>query len=86
MELINEKDGALMSICVETPGYSEMDPYSGEPTGNCFFAMLIQEGCASASLDSAGGRDVPSLEYLNRLVSPERGHRPINKMQLDFLN
>ena len=62
MDLINEKDETLMSICVETQGCFEMDPGPGGPIGNCGFARLSLEGYTSAPPASADERDVPSLE------------------------
>ena len=62
-----------------------MDPESGEPHGNCVFARLSQSGHTSSSLASADARDVPSLEYLYRLVYPEQDQHVINKMQPDCL-
>ena len=85
MDLINEKGETLLSICVETQGCFEMDPESGGPSGNCVFERLSQAGCNSASLASADERDVPSLEYIFRLVYPERDQQVINKMQPDCL-
>ena len=74
-----------MSICVETQGRFEMDPDSGEENGNCVFARLCQAGYTSASLASADGRDVPSLEYPYRFVYTERDQQIVNNMQPDWL-
>ena len=79
MDLINDKDETLMSICVETKGCFVMGPESGEPIGNCVFARLSRSGHSSASLASSDERDVPSLEYLYRLVFIEKGKIPIIK-------
>ena len=83
MDLIKGKDETLMSIGVETHGRFAMDPESGEPNGNCVFSRLSQAGYTSASLASAGERDVHPLEYIYRSGYPERDQQVINKMQPD---
>ena len=71
-----------MTICAETRGRFELDPESGEPNGNCVFAMLILAWCASSSLVSAGEKDAPSMDFIYRLVYPDTpADQVINKMQ-----
>ena len=82
MSKINEIDETLMSICAETQGRFELGTESGEPNGNCVFAMLILAWCASSSLVSAGEKDAPSMDFIYRLVYPDTpADQVINKMQ-----
>ena len=73
MRRINEIDGALMSISAETQERFEIGPESGEPNGDCVFAMVNLEGYISSSWVSGGKKDPPSMGLLYRLVHPGAG-------------
>ena len=72
MGLINDKDEILLYICVETPGFPELDRDSGKQNTNCVFAMLSKQGYTSASLGSSGEKDWASLAFLCELVYADK--------------
>ena len=81
MSIINEKDETVQSICVETPGGSELDLDTGYPHANCVLARLIQHGYTSASLESAYEKDWAALELFFGSGYPDRDI--VNKMRPD---